>query len=498
MLDNEQLNRCPHLCHTPLPPPGVDRPSDSTLWSHRNSYEQALARGSERQLAKWRKAFGETLWLHGMPIEANKVDPPHSSSGRGASTQTVPMEVDQRRSGARATAINSRPVQHGSASTNQSTPTPQPARQLDKGNEQVEVVYTRGGDDALPPSGQTVSWEDQMLVEEGETQEEAGWTSVHSKNSKRTRDPSNDRQQQQVWLHKDTWSPQPFPLWRHEERAAAVLKLFKAAGQLKEAPWDWIKNIVMDRYPRKSNEEIIYIANVIMAMISKFHLTSSCLARGYCWIIIAAFIEDDLPPEEEYLTKEESGTRDIWVLNHAALLRVAVWLQRFKTITNFGEDGNRSLLKEEHVISNLVCFLMDIGMCPFSEDDVLAQVLAENIEDTLQHYSIAEHAHESALHTHDGLAEKVRNAEEAYANIPVGNRSKQGKADELLRLKNQMEWALTMVEQHRDTMHSLQIRLHEIRKWKWNWNLQVKPPKMRIHPVPTLKIWRWMNRRMIN
>ena len=73
--------------------------------------------------------------------------------------------------------------------------------------------------------------------------------------------------------------------------------------------------------------EITYIANVIVAMISEFHLASACVARGYFRVVIATFIEDELPPEEEYLSEEERGTRDVRVLNHAAIKRVAVWLQ---------------------------------------------------------------------------------------------------------------------------------------------------------------------------
>ena len=75
VLDNEQLNHCPHLMHAPPPAQGVDRPSESTLRSHRASYEQALVKGSDRQIAKWRKTYASTLRLHGLHIEAMRVDP---------------------------------------------------------------------------------------------------------------------------------------------------------------------------------------------------------------------------------------------------------------------------------------------------------------------------------------------------------------------------------------------------------------------------------------
>ena len=118
VIDNEQLNQVPHLQFAPPPQPGVDRPTDSTLRSHRDSYEWAMATGTDRAIARWRKTYGETLRLHGRFTEANRVDPPPaagqaasapapartpppSSCSKCTSAQTVPMEVAQRRDGGR-------------------------------------------------------------------------------------------------------------------------------------------------------------------------------------------------------------------------------------------------------------------------------------------------------------------------------------------------------------------------------------------------------------
>ena len=114
VINNEQLNQVPHLQFAPHPPPGVDRPSDSTLRSHKDSYERAMATGSDRAVARWKK----TLRLHGLIAEANRVDPQpatgratstpapgartlHPPPARSASAQTVPMEVGQQRDGGR-------------------------------------------------------------------------------------------------------------------------------------------------------------------------------------------------------------------------------------------------------------------------------------------------------------------------------------------------------------------------------------------------------------
>ena len=77
---------------------------------------------------------------------------------------------------------------------------------------------------------------------------------------------------------KEARSPQPFPLRsRHEERVSQVLQLYEAAGQLEQASCRWVRKIVKSRYPKKTLKEIVYITNVVVTMISEFHLTSLCL-----------------------------------------------------------------------------------------------------------------------------------------------------------------------------------------------------------------------------
>ena len=338
----------------------IDRPTDSTLRSHRDSFERAMASRSERAIARWRKTFGEMLRLHGMIAEANRVDPrptagqttSTSSPGvrtpnppvRGTSSQTVPMEVERRREESRPAPPQPR---HDSRPTDPPSTVPQLVGSPDRGGRRAEGRRAGGGGDADSSPRRTVSWAEQMSEEEV-SQQEAGWLEVRNRRQKRPRDPVDERQQQMTQLRKEARSPQPFPLRKYEERVAATHKLFEAAGQMPDASCCWIKYIVADRYPQKSAREIIYITNIIVVMISEFHLTSTCVPVGHCRIIVPSFIEDDLPPEAEYLTPEEQSTRDVRVINWAILKRVAVWLQRLETIANYGEDINRSLHKEDH------------------------------------------------------------------------------------------------------------------------------------------------------
>ena len=445
VIDNGQLNQVPHLRYATPPPERVDRPTESTLRSHRDSFERAIASGLDRTIARWRKTYSETLRLHGMIAEANWVDPrptagqaistsspgvrtPNPPPARGTSSQTVPMEVERQRDEGRPTPPQS---QCDSRPTDPPSTAPQLVGGPDRVSGRAEERRAGGGGDADSSPRCTVSWAEQMSEEEA-SQQEARWLEVRNRRQKRPRDPVDERQQQMTQLRKEAWSPQPFPLRKYEERAAATHKLFEAAGQLPDASCYWIKYIVMDHYPQKSTREIIYITNIIVVMISEFHLTSTCVPVGHCRIIVPSFIEDDLPPEEEYLTPEEQGAQDVRVTNWAVLKRVAVWLQRLETIANYGEDINRSLHKEDHTIADLCRLLMDVGICPFEEDDVLARIVAENIEDAKERYSIAERNREAALRTHQSLVEKIRNVEEEYANIPVGHGSRQSKADDLV------------------------------------------------------------------
>ena len=133
-------------------------------------------------------------------------------------------------------------------------------------------------------------------------------------------------------------------------------------------------------YPRKAPEEAAYIMNVIMVMVMEFHLTSSCFAPKQCCPVLPPFIEDELPLIEEYLSEEERGTRNVRTLNEAAAKGVTVWLHRFEMTAVYGEGRSFSMLKRDHDECNLVKFFLDVGTCPFNESNVVARVVAENVE----------------------------------------------------------------------------------------------------------------------
>ena len=92
ILQREQLNYCKHLTGVEPPPDNVERPSESTLRSHRAAYEPAKWSGTGKTLKKVRATLLETLTLHGLEEEyyymigGEKGPPPKVP-------ETVPMEV---------------------------------------------------------------------------------------------------------------------------------------------------------------------------------------------------------------------------------------------------------------------------------------------------------------------------------------------------------------------------------------------------------------------
>ena len=68
ILQREQLNYCKHLMGVEPPPEDVERPSESTLHSHRAAYEAAKQSGPSKLVKKTKATLLETLVLHGRTI----------------------------------------------------------------------------------------------------------------------------------------------------------------------------------------------------------------------------------------------------------------------------------------------------------------------------------------------------------------------------------------------------------------------------------------------
>ena len=83
ILEWEQLNYCTHLTGAEPPPDNVERPSDSTLRSHRAAYEAAKQGGSGKTYKRAQTTLLETLKIHGLEGEYYYI----IGGGEGAPTE---------------------------------------------------------------------------------------------------------------------------------------------------------------------------------------------------------------------------------------------------------------------------------------------------------------------------------------------------------------------------------------------------------------------------
>ena len=201
------------------------------------------------------------------------------------------------------------------------------------------------------------------------------------------------------------------------------------------------------------------MTNIIVAMISEFQLTSSCLPPGHCRPVLPSFVEDELPPVEEYLSESEKNTSDARILNGATLKWLAVWLHHLEMIAFHGEERSYSILEQDHNDCELVKFLLDVGTCPFKEADVVARVIAENVERIHGSLRKTQRSLERAECTLNGLIEKERYVEMELGNIPEGHPSRRAKSDELLQICFQMERNRTTLDTHIKKLDSLNDQL---------------------------------------
>ena len=172
-------------------------------------------------------------------------------------------------------------------------------------------------------------------------------------------------------------------------------------------------------------------------------------------------MEDELPPLKEYVSEAKRETQDARVWNEAATKRIAVWLHRLEMITFHGEEKSLSILEQDQDDCELVKFLMDVGTCTFSEAEVVARVIAENVERIYGLLRKTQRSLNRAQSLLDGLKEKEQNVEVELANIPEGHPSRGAKADELLQICTQMERTRATLEVHSEKLDSLNNLLIE-------------------------------------
>ena len=318
-----------HLTGVEPPLEDVERPSESSLHSHRAAYKTAKQSGTGKTLKKARSTLLETLTLHGLEEEyyyiigGEKGPPPKVS-------EMVPMEVCN---------------EAGAAASQGGGDAPLGCKHI-SWEEQVwaeeEWVSTGVPRRELPPPPQWGTASTSTPSVSPSTDDDGfipaqGWKSQ----DKRPRDPSKDPTPRQR-PSKASWSPLPFPLSSEAERVANVHTIFKMALNQTRPSSKWVYDHLETYFPHKSGEQLVYFSNVLCLSITEFHLTSGCTPLGMCSSVMPPVVE--LPPFETYLHDQELGMQDVCMLSEAAIKWLGVWLYQVDMTVRYNEARANSLM----------------------------------------------------------------------------------------------------------------------------------------------------------
>ena len=158
------------------------------------------------------------------------------------------------------------------------------------------------------------------------------------------------------------WDPSsinPFPLQDSEGRYESVQQLYRHSSQLILACHDVAAHGIATHHPELEASATKSLNNMVLCMISEYHLTCLCQGPSYVSPVLPEAVRDLLPPLEEYRTGVDfQGTQDARVLERAKTLRVAVWLHRLDMATAGDKEASYSLNASEHDKGPLMEFFL--------------------------------------------------------------------------------------------------------------------------------------------
>ena len=201
-----------------------------------------------------------------------------------------------------------------------------------------------------------------------------------------------DRPAKHPWALSMRWDPHsinPFPLQDSEGRHKAVQQLYHHFGELALVRHDVATQGIATHHPDLEAGTTKSLNNMVLCMISEYHLTCLCQGPSYVSPVLLEAARDLLPPLEEYSTGSDfQGTQDARVLERAKTLRVAVWLHRLAMAAAGDREASYSLDTSEHGRGPLLEFLLTPQASNLTFEEVVHRVLGENqdkIESSLNH-----------------------------------------------------------------------------------------------------------------
>ena len=189
------------------------------------------------------------------------------------------------------------------------------------------------------------------------------------------------------------WDPHsinPFPLQDSEGRYEAVQQLYHHSGELTPARHDVAAHGIATHHPELEAGTTKSLNNMVLCMISEYHLTCLCQGPSYVSLVLPEATRDLLPSLEEYRTGSDfQGTQDARVLERAKTLRVAVWLHRLDMAATRDKEASYPLDTSEHDKGPLLEFFLTPQASNLTFEEVVHQVLGENwdkLESSLNHF----------------------------------------------------------------------------------------------------------------
>ena len=190
-------------------------------------------------------------------------------------------------------------------------------------------------------------------------------------------------------IRRDPCSINPFPLQDSEGRHEAVQQLYRHSGELAPVHHDVATQGIATHHPDLEAGTIKSLNNMVLCMISEYHLTCLCQGPSYVSPVLPEAARDLLSPPEEYKTGGDfQGTQYARVLERAKTLQVAVWLHHLDMAAAGDREASYSLDASEHGRGPLLEFLLAPRASNLTFEEVVHRVLGENrdkIESSLNH-----------------------------------------------------------------------------------------------------------------
>ena len=191
-------------------------------------------------------------------------------------------------------------------------------------------------------------------------------------------------------MRRDPRSINPFPLQDSEGRYEAVQQLYHHSSELAPVHHDVAAHGIATHDPELEAGPTKSLNNMVLCMISEYHLTCLCQGPSYVSPVLLGAARDLLPPLEEYRTGSDfQGTWDARVLERAKTLCVAVWLHCLDMAATGDKEASYSLDASEHNKGPLLEFFLTPQASNLTFEEVIHWVLGENrdkLESSLNHF----------------------------------------------------------------------------------------------------------------